>query len=91
MTEPDAAAGSRRRTFARCGTCSPTPALPAEAQARRHFQATCRFTEVTTLLIQYHLISLTDCADEVPPPVTQQILKLLADATPMEMLGTRTV
>lgn len=60
------------------------PAFVQESDKARYPQLPCRVKMITRLEIGPFRASVSDCPDQRPTPIAQQILQLLADATPLE-------
>lgn len=60
-------------------------AFREEAERARRYRLTCTDALVHTLRLGMSAITTADCPGEQRPPVTGAILRLLADATPVEV------
>jgi hypothetical protein len=62
-----------------------SPEFREEVQQRRGRRYSCDGALYSTLLTDQGAITVTDCPQEEHPPTTDAILRLLADATPVEI------
>ncbi|MEH1165629.1 hypothetical protein V6V47_09600 [Micromonospora sp. CPCC 205539] len=63
------------------------PKLPEETDQVRHYRTTCIDALTSSLLTVAGLITTQDCPGEERPPVAGEILLLLTQATPAEVVG----